>query len=306
MSAITEIRKVHEGQNGYHETPFGSNLTKYGKWYPMNGVAWCAIYASWVMHQAGVPTSVVPKHAYTPSGAAWFKARGQWHHSPKVGDMVYYDLAGLGRISHVGWVSKVYKDGSWDAWEGNTDKAGGRTGGRVMLKHRSSTGPRGGFGRPKYPKTSTSTASSSSSSGGVLGLTLKNVGKRTKDVPLPKSKWATLPINDKNDASMASGLKKGQDLMGHVTLTAEGLPAGKEIAVRFILVEYKKGVKTKTRYIYPSEEIIGTAGKTFGKSTVWDHLGVAPAKGKDMRLRVQALAHVSGVKIIDATYKVGV
>lgn len=76
--------------------------------------------------------------------------RGQWGSTPKVGAIVYYNLSGLGRVSHVGIVEKVFSDGSWYAIEGNTDERGGRTGGKVMRKHRYSVGVGGGFGYPKY------------------------------------------------------------------------------------------------------------------------------------------------------------
>ncbi len=98
---------------------------------------------------AGVPTSVIPKHAYTPTGASWFKARGQWHKTPKVGDVVYYYNAGMGRIAHVGLVTAVHGDGSWTACEGNTSNTGSRTGNGVYLLKRTTTRG-GGFGRPKY------------------------------------------------------------------------------------------------------------------------------------------------------------
>lgn len=41
------------GQVGYHETPFGSNLQKYGEWYGFNGVPWCDIFVSWCISHSG-------------------------------------------------------------------------------------------------------------------------------------------------------------------------------------------------------------------------------------------------------------
>ena len=58
-----DIVDVAIGELGYRET--GSNSTKYGKWYGMNGAAWCHMFVSWCADQAGISTSVVPKTAST-------------------------------------------------------------------------------------------------------------------------------------------------------------------------------------------------------------------------------------------------
>ena len=39
----SQIIKLAKSQRGYHERPAGSNKTKYGKEYGMNGTPWCAI-----------------------------------------------------------------------------------------------------------------------------------------------------------------------------------------------------------------------------------------------------------------------
>lgn len=151
MATAQKVLDIARSQLGYKEGR--GNDTKYGQWYGMNRQPWCAMFVSWCASQAGVPTSIIPKHAYTPSGAAFFKKRKQWHKTPQVGDIVYYSIAGLGRISHVGIVEEVHGPKSWTAIEGNTDVRGGRTGGQVMRKRRTRTGWRGGFGRPAYAAT---------------------------------------------------------------------------------------------------------------------------------------------------------
>lgn len=149
MGQRENMLKVARSQLGVKESPSGSNRVKYTAWYPMIG-PWCAMFISWCAAKADIPTSVIPKHAYTPSGKNWFRARGQWGSTPRVGAIAYYNLSGLGRVSHVGVVEKVYSDGSFTAIEGNTDAAGGRTGGKVMRKRRKYMGAGGGFGYPKY------------------------------------------------------------------------------------------------------------------------------------------------------------
>lgn len=131
---------------GYREKP--GNITKFGAWYGMQGQPWCAQFVSYVAKKAGA-ASIIPKHAYTPAGAAWFKARGLTGHRPKAGAIAYFNNAGLGRISHVGIVEKVNPDGSFFTIEGNTNAAGSREGTVVRRQRRTKAEV---FGYPQYGK----------------------------------------------------------------------------------------------------------------------------------------------------------
>lgn len=134
-----------------------NNDTKFGREYGMNFQPWCGIFVSVKAKHAKVH-SIIPKFAYTPAGALWFKTHRmdhgpkQWGNKPKVGAIVFYDTAGLGRISHVGVVEKVFRDGSWYSIEGNTNAAGSREGRVVRRQKRTTTGKLGGFGYPDYTK----------------------------------------------------------------------------------------------------------------------------------------------------------
>jgi len=149
MTTAAKVISVARSQIGYREG--ANNNTKYGKWYGLNNQPWCAMFVSWVAAQAGA-SKIIPKHAYTPAGAQWFKDRGQWHSSPRAGDIVYFDCPGDGvnRISHVSIVEAVQKDGSIITIEGNTNSAGSREGNGVWRKVRK-TGIKG-YGRPKYTR----------------------------------------------------------------------------------------------------------------------------------------------------------
>lgn len=139
--------KVLRSQLGYTEG--ANNATKYGAWYGLNHQPWCAMFVSWAAAKARV-AAIVPRHAYTPAGADWFKKRGRWGNKPRVGAIAYYDTAGLGRISHVGVVEKVLPDGAWYSLEGNTNAAGSREGRVVRRQRRTMVGKQGGFGYPDY------------------------------------------------------------------------------------------------------------------------------------------------------------
>lgn len=149
MPAPEQLLAVARRELGTLETPAGSNRTKYGDWYGMQA-AWCGMFVSWCAHVALVE-ELVPRFAYTPAGAGWFQQRAQWAHTPAAGDIAFYDLSGMGRISHCGIVEAVLSDGSWLSIEGNTDAGGSRTGGSVRRQHRTKVGTiRGGFGRPRW------------------------------------------------------------------------------------------------------------------------------------------------------------
>jgi surface antigen len=147
MATAARVLQVARSQIGYTE---GRNDdTKYGRWYGMNNAPWCAIFVSWVASMAGA-SKIIPKHAYTPAGAQWFKDRGRWGTKPRVGAIVYFNFPGDGvnRISHVGIVEAVKADGSIVTIEGNTNAAGDRLGAGVFRKIRKVGIV--GYGYPKY------------------------------------------------------------------------------------------------------------------------------------------------------------
>lgn len=139
---------VHEG----HDNSGWNNDNPYGHWYGLNKQAWCAIFMSWCAFLSGCK-KIIPKHAYTPSGAGWFQAHGQWHKSPKPGDLAYYWSNSMGRVHHVALVVKVFPGGYFEVG-GNTNHNGSAQGDGVykLRRSNSSVGSGGGFGRPAYAR----------------------------------------------------------------------------------------------------------------------------------------------------------
>ena len=152
-TTASRMLDIARSQLGVGETPPGSNYTKYGKWYGLNGMAWCAMFMSWCANQAGA-LDIIPKHAYTPTGAKWFYDRKQWGTTPKVGALVYFAFYGPtygGRwkgIHHVGIVESIRPDGRVVCIEGNASN-------RVARVVRSRSGI-AGYGYPKYTTTTPS------------------------------------------------------------------------------------------------------------------------------------------------------
>lgn len=132
----------------------------YGVWYGdrhgevYDNAQFCAMGLSWVFaHEGGL--DIFPEHAYTPSGANWFKSKGQWSNGlsgVRRGDIVFFDFPGApNRISHVGIVESVNGDGSVNTIEFNTSgtAAGDQRNGRVVARKRRKSYIVG-YGRPAY------------------------------------------------------------------------------------------------------------------------------------------------------------
>ena len=151
-TALERIVALALSQVGITESPAGSNKTKYGVWYGMNGQPWCDIFISWLAEFSGC-ASIIGKFAYTPSHANFFKKLGRWHTTPQVGDIVFFDFPdSVMRIQHVGLVIGVESGYIWTV-EGNTSSGtpGSQdNGGMVAKRHRPRNSSIVGYGRPDY------------------------------------------------------------------------------------------------------------------------------------------------------------
>jgi hypothetical protein len=136
-----------KGQLGIAESPAGSNLQKYGAWYGMNGVPWCAIFTSWAYVQAAEGRETPSfaqgsRYSYVPYIVG--DARAGLHElrtvdDPLPGDLVCYDFGGDGVYDHVGLFDHWTGSNSFEAVEGNTSPQNDVNGGEVMRRSRSRT-----------------------------------------------------------------------------------------------------------------------------------------------------------------------
>ena len=147
---IQKVLDVARSQIGIKESPPNSNRVKYCDWYGMVG-PWCAMFISWVFHQAGFPLPVMQEKA--PSGAAYCpfieqyaRKNGQWHSSPKVGDVVLFSFNQRLAV-HIGIVESVQSGGRFTSIEGNTSAGNNADGGAVQRRKRTVSQCRG-FYRP--------------------------------------------------------------------------------------------------------------------------------------------------------------
>ena len=135
------IRKA-TAEDGTKEDPPETNKTKYGEWYGLNGVKWCAIFVSWVYKEAGVPLGMIDSHKgfhYCQSAYNHWKRMGELTKDPKAGDIVLFDWQGDGHCDHTGifegWIDE-HKT-KFHSWEGNTSAGNDNDGGKVMRRTRS-------------------------------------------------------------------------------------------------------------------------------------------------------------------------
>lgn len=152
MATASDVLRIARAEVGYCRYDDPERGTKYGRWYESevdgpggydygaNGVAYCAMFASWVLAQAGVECAGMPG-AYCPS----------IHHSQTLaaaqlrpGDLVLFDWEDDGTDDHIGIVASNDAAGKRIATiEGNT------SGGRVAERTRAYSTVRGGI-RPAY------------------------------------------------------------------------------------------------------------------------------------------------------------
>lgn len=158
MSSAREVLVIAATQIGYTESPAGSNKTKYGKWYGLDGHPWCAMFVSWCFASAGLIKLVdveTPKgFHYTPRALTRFKeeGRGVSKYDAKPGDIVFFQFDSDPQVDHVGIVESVTEKGLV-CIEGNTSISGSQSNGGAVLRRPRDLGLVAGCIRPAYPVT---------------------------------------------------------------------------------------------------------------------------------------------------------
>jgi cell wall-associated NlpC family hydrolase len=135
----TKVVEIAQQEIGYQETPKGSNKTKYGEWFGMDGVPWCAIFVSWVYAQAGFPLGNIgftKGFAGTRTGLKYFRDNRRTTFYPAPGDIVFFDWDLNEKVDHVGIFVKWLDNDYFESIEGNTGTTSQSNGGEVMLKKR--------------------------------------------------------------------------------------------------------------------------------------------------------------------------
>jgi len=136
-----------------------NNDTKFGKWYGINHVPWCAMFVSWVFSSSGSNTLAgiqTPKGFHNcDSGLAYFRKHGQLVDvkDAQPGDIVFFNLDGVsGTSEHVGIIYvNQHEQGQMVCFEGNTGTSGSANGDGCYKKTRPLS-KIAGVARPDWSK----------------------------------------------------------------------------------------------------------------------------------------------------------
>ena len=135
MATAETLLDIARRELGAAENPAGSNRTKYGAWYGLDGQPWCMMFVQWCCHRAGVK---LPARTASCGGLMRVaKQFGGWVTKDlQPGDVVIYDFPGGADTDHCGIVEQVTASGIV-AIEGNTSESGSQSnGGMVCRKKR--------------------------------------------------------------------------------------------------------------------------------------------------------------------------
>ena len=103
MAGSKDLLDLARGEIGYCEAPAGSNCTKYGAWFGLNGQPWCMIFLQWLFFQAGAADLLPAKTASCGALMRAAQSAGLWVTSGyKAGDVVIYDFPGGDPDGHRG------------------------------------------------------------------------------------------------------------------------------------------------------------------------------------------------------------
>ena len=129
-----KVLDAARGELGVMESPAGSNRTKYGRWYGLDGQPWCMMFVQWCFDRAG------QKLPYTTASCSGLLNWCKRHHkeyiadSPEPGDVVIYSFGHTGIVESVG-------AGTVTVIEGNTSPgaAGSQDNGGMVCRRTRKT-----------------------------------------------------------------------------------------------------------------------------------------------------------------------
>lgn len=137
------LLNIAKKEVGYTESPPGSNRTKYGKWYGLDGNPWCMMFVMWCFQQLDA-LSILPMRSAS-CGQLMRKAQelGVWVGPQNIqpGDILIFDFPGNAvKTDHTGICESVMQNGGnvCGAYsiEGNTGTGNDANGGAVMRRTR--------------------------------------------------------------------------------------------------------------------------------------------------------------------------
>lgn len=150
MGTARDVLRIAAGELGSTEHPVGSNRTKYGQWYGLDGYSWCMIFVQWCFAQA--ETALPKRTASCGDLMRAAQAAGCWVTGGfQPGDVVIYDFPGGAATDHCGIVERAGGEGV-TAIEGNTSERGSQSNGGMVCRRQRSGNLIVGAVRPAFEK----------------------------------------------------------------------------------------------------------------------------------------------------------
>ena len=167
---VKDVMRQAIMQDGYRESPAGSNRTKFGAWFGLNGQPWCAEYVCWCgAHAPGSNPIALSANAagiqdltVSQKGGKWIMQKTGSSEAKKkgvsrvaFGDIVSFDFGSGDRIRRHTALALGHAGSNYLCIEGNTSagESGSQdNGGMVATKTRRYT-QICSIARPKYGKT---------------------------------------------------------------------------------------------------------------------------------------------------------
>lgn len=156
--SLSKVLELARAELGTTEDPPGSNLTKYGFWYGVDGVPWCVIFLCWLFNQAGERMAFFSggKTASCSMLLRWYREQGLTVPVEDVqkGDIALLNFHGGKDPEHCGLVVDVGK--RWDGFpyyttiEGNTSDGGSQSNGGMVCEKTRYPSQIVGVCRPEY------------------------------------------------------------------------------------------------------------------------------------------------------------
>lgn len=139
---VERVIELARGELGNTESPAGSNNTKYGAAYGLQGQPWCVIFLWWLFREAGESAAFFggAKTASCGTLLRWYREQGQTVPVNEVrpGDIVILNFHGTQDTEHCGLVVDVTRAittvASLTTIEGNTSSSGSQDNGGMVCE----------------------------------------------------------------------------------------------------------------------------------------------------------------------------
>ena len=191
---------------------------KYCSWYGMDGY-WCAMFVSYVMSKAGVPTNVVPKYSWCQNCIDFAKSQGRLYSKSQITSGAYTPSPGdifFRSGDHTGIIVSV-SGGSFTTIEGNT--GGGGSGKRTVASH-TWTFSGGSYTHVFHPKYSGGGSYSSQSA--MIGGSKTYAYSANSYSEVNKEPTVTWNKRSKENISAVLNSADDANITGNLTLYANG------------------------------------------------------------------------------------